>query len=176
MRAGEGRRWALTQQQDWHLLLGAKRTARALQNNLLQANGVRVSEQTVRNRLYKGMISSRGTCAHRPAPCSSIGRSTIGALFSSQMSSFTLYMWQAWKRLETSWWVLCCLLYHPVWPIWWWGSNCLGRHTLGGSHRPARHSQWTLTAVRYRDENLRAIVRPWLAIEMAPLLPWPKSN
>ena len=99
-RAGQGGRRALTQQQDRHLLLCTRRTARAPQNNLWQAIGVHVSEQTVRNRLHKGLTSSSGTCAHRPAPCSSIGRSTIRALFTSQMSRFTLNTCDRHERVQ----------------------------------------------------------------------------
>lgn len=41
-----------------------RKVAKALQNALQQHSGVRVSDQTVRNRLHEGQTSSGTTCAY----------------------------------------------------------------------------------------------------------------
>ncbi|MCJ8737365.1 hypothetical protein PDJAM_G00023040 [Pangasius djambal] len=73
---GDPGRWAVTRgemdravegqkpsSRTWYLLLFARRnrgsTARALQNDLQQATGVNVSDQTVRNRLHEGGMRAR---------------------------------------------------------------------------------------------------------------------
>ena len=65
---GEGWRRASNQQQIRHLLLGERRyrsPARAQQNDLPQATGVHVSDQTVRNSLTEGgMMAQRPLVGH----------------------------------------------------------------------------------------------------------------
>ena len=62
-RAGQGRRRATTQQQDRFLRLSAMRsrrcTARSLQGDFQRDTGVRISDQTVRNRLHEGGMRAR---------------------------------------------------------------------------------------------------------------------
>lgn len=77
-RRGSGRNRVTTAQEDRYIRLTARRertvTARALQNRLREATGTRVSDQTVRNRLYEDQQRSRMravgvklTSAHRAA-------------------------------------------------------------------------------------------------------------
>ena len=93
-----------------------------LQNDLQQATGVHVSDQTVRNSPWgwdDGPMSSSGTCAHSPALCSSTGIcEKTPELAGPPLAPHSLHrweqvhtehMWQAWKSLETPWWTLCCL-------------------------------------------------------------------
>lgn len=65
---------------------------------------------------------------------------------------------RVWRFQRTFW----CLYHPPAWPVWQWVSNGVGWHFFGGAHTVLHVlTRSSLTAIRYQDEILRPLVRPY---------------
>ena len=178
-RPGQGRRRLTTPRQDRYLRVRVGRhrrsTAQDLQEDLRRATGVRVSDQTVRNRLHGAGLRARRplravplTAAHRAARLQFAQdhrnwqlRHWRPVLFTDE-SRYTLSSCdgrdRTWRRVGERY-QPDNIVEHDRFgggSVMVWGGISLDGHTdlhvLQGG---------TLTAVRYRDEILGPIVRPY---------------
>ena len=179
-RPGQGRPRATTDRQNHYLrnlaLRNRQSTARCLRNDLQLATGVDVSNQTVRNRLHGDSLHAR-----RPAtgPILTVAHRTDRRIFAQNHIGWPLDHWhtvlftdesrfhvcmckrriRVWRRVGERY-VNCNIVEHDRFgdgSVMFWGGICYdGRTEL------YRVDRGSLTALRYRDEILDPIVRPFL--------------
>ena len=179
-RPGQGRQRATTERQDRYLpnlaLRNRQATAKGLLNDFQFATRVRVSNQTVRNRLHGDSLHAR-----RPAtgPILTVAHRTDRRIFAQNHIGWQLDQWRTVLFTDESRFHVCtCDRRIRVWrrvgeryvdcniverdrfgggSVMFWGGICYdGRTEL---YRVERGS---LTALRCRDKILDPIVRPFL--------------
>ena len=179
-RRRQGRSRATTDRQDRYLrnlaLRNLQSMARGLRNDFQLATGVCASNQTVRNRLQGDSLHAR-----RPAtgPILTVAHRTDRRIFAKNQIGWQLDQWRTvlftdesrfhvctcdrrirvWSRVRERY-VDCNIVEHDRFgsgSVMFWGGICYnGRTDL------YRVDRGSLTALKYRDEILDPIVRPFL--------------
>lgn len=178
-RHGGGRQRSTTQRQDHFVALQARRhpfwTATSLRNDLLNASGVNVSTQTIRNRLHNAGLYSRRACVRIPLTVRHrrerlewaedhvtwTRNDWVPVLFTDESRyclDFTDRRQRVWRRQRERFHD-ANISEHDRYGggsiMVWGGINRDGRTDLHVLERG------TMTGVRYRDEILDVYVRPY---------------
>lgn len=178
-RPGQGRPRVTTEAQDRQITLGARRrrfdSAITLRNDFERTHGVRISTQTVRNRLHAANLHARRPVVRPPLTPQHrrcrlefarqhviIGRRHLNSIMFTDESKFNLDFHDGRRRVwrqKNERFRDCCVTEHDRFGggsvLVWAGISYGGRTDLyiirNGS----------LTGLRYRDEILDPIVRPY---------------
>lgn len=178
-RPGQGRKRATTAAQDRYLTLSARRRrfepAKVFRNDLERQQGVRVSVQTVRNRLHAANLRARRPAVRPPLTphhrmCRlrfahnhvRLGRRRLRNILFTDESKFNLDFNDGRRRVwrqKNERFRDCCVAEHDRFGggsvLVWAGISYDGRTDL----HVIRNG--SLTGMRYRDEILDPIVRPY---------------
>lgn len=181
-RPGQGRPRITTAREDRYLQLLATRnrlsTARALENDFHQATGVHISDQTARNRLHDNGMRSR-----RPArgPILTVQHRASRLTYAREHRNWQLRNWspvlftdesrfhvstcdrrvRVWRRAGERY-ADCNIVEHDHFgggSIMVWGGIC-----IAGRTELCIIDRGSMTAIRYRNEILGPIVRPFAGV------------